>query len=105
MISTNSSIETLAKENLCHVVVNQMIPSVGVFTDETFCNVNRNIEPLSNKLTKSECSMQVCSMNQLTLVGGIPRKSCDNTSSVNAVVRATIVAITNCNTEDGRDMR
>lgn len=105
MVSTNNSIEIMTKENLCHIVVNQMIPSIGVVTDETFCNVNRNIEPLSNKLMKSECSMQVCSMNQLTLVGGIPSNSCDNTSSVNAVVRATIVAITNCNTEDGRDMR
>lgn len=105
MVSTNNSIEIMTKENLCHVVVNQMIPSIGVFTDETFCNVNRNIEPLSNKLEKSECSMQVCSMNQLTLVGGIPSNSCDDTSSVNTRVRATIVAITNCNTEDGRDMR
>jgi hypothetical protein len=105
MHSNKCSIETLTKENLCHVVGNEMIPSVGVFTSETSCKVNRNIEPLSNKLEKSECSMQVCSMNQLTLVGGIPSNSCDDTSSVNAVVRATIVAITNCNTEDGRDMR
>ena len=82
-----------------------MVSSFEVLTDETICHVNHTIEPLCNKHTKSECSMQVCSMNQLTLVGGIPRKSCDNTSSVNAVVRATIVAIANCNTEDGRDMR
>ena len=84
---------------------NRMISSIGVLADETFCYVDHAKEPLSNKLMKSECSMQVCSMNQLTLVGGIPSNSCDNTSSVNAVVRATIVAITNCNTEDGRDMR
>jgi hypothetical protein len=105
MVSTNNSIEIMTKENLCHVVVNQVIPSIEVITSETSCNVNRNIEPLCNKHTKSECSMQVCSMSQRNLVGGIPSNSCDNTSSVNARVRATIVAITNCKTEDGRDMR
>ena len=82
-----------------------MISSIGVLADETFCYVNRAKEPLSNKLMKSDKFVVSSSMNQLTLVGGIPRKSCDDTSSVNAVVRATIVAITNCNTEDGRDMR
>ena len=105
MHSNKCSIETLAKENFCHVVGNEMIPSVEVFTSETFCKVNHAIEPLSNKLMKSDKFVVSSSMNQLTLVGGIPRKSCDDTSSVNAVVRATIVAITNCNTEDGRDMR
>ena len=105
MHSNKCSIETLAKENFCHVVGNEMIPSVGVFTSETSCKVNHAIEPLSNKLMKSDKFVVSSSMNQLTLVGGIPSNSCDDTSSVNKRVRATIVAITNCNTEDGRGMK
>ena len=105
MHSNKCSIETLAKENFCHVVGNEMNPSVGVFTSETSCNVIHAIEPLSNKLMKSDKFVVSSNMNQLILVGGIPSNSCDDTSSVNARVRATIVAIANCNTEDGRDMK
>ena len=103
-ITTNCSIETLTKENFCHVVVNEVYPSIEVITGETFCNVNHTIEPLSNKLVKSDKFVESSNMNQFILVGGIPRKSCDSASSVNKRVRATQVAIANCNTEDGRDM-
>ena len=104
-IPTNCSIETLTKENLCHVVGNDVIPSIGVIADETFCNVIHTKDSLCNKHMKSEISLESSNMNQLFLVGGIPSNSCDSTSSVNKRVRATQVAIANCNTEDGRDMR
>ena len=83
----------------------RMISSIEVLADETFCYVNHTKEPLSNKLTKSVCSLESSNMNQLILVGGIPSNSCDNSSSVNASARATKVAIAFCNAEDGREMK
>lgn len=84
---------------------NRMISSIGVLADETFCYVDHAKEPLSNKLMMSECSLESGNMNQLILVGGIPSNSCDETSSVNARARATIVAIAVCDTDGGRDMK
>ena len=83
----------------------RMISSIEVLADETFCYVNHTKEPLSNKLTKSVCSLESSNMNQLILVGGIPSNSCENSSSVNARARATKVAIASCNAEDGREMK
>ena len=103
-IPTNCSIETLTKENFCHVVGNDVILSIGVIADETFCNVIHTKDSLCSKHMKSEISLESSNTNQI-LVGGIPSNSCDSTSSVWVIVRATIVAIANCNTEDGRDMK
>ena len=88
MHSNKCSIETLAKENFCHVVGNDVILSIGVIADETFCNVIHTKDSLCSKHMKSEISLESSNTNQI-LVGGIPSNSCDDTSSVNARVRAT----------------
>jgi hypothetical protein len=81
------------------------VSSFGVFTDETFCNVKRVIEPSSNKLMMSESSMRSSNMNQLILVGGIPSNSCEDTSSTKQRARATRVRNWFCNVDDGSEMR
>ena len=83
---------------------NRMISSIGVLADETFCYVNHAKEPLSNKLMMSECSLESGNMNQLILVEGISRNSCDNTSSTKQRARATNCNC-NCNVDDGSDMK
>ena len=85
---TSSSIETLTKEN-CHVIRQTMIPSIGVFTDETFCKVNHAEDSLCNKHELSELSSVSGNMNQLVLVGGIPSNSCDKYINNETRVRAT----------------
>ena len=100
-IPTNCSIETLAKENFCHVVGNDVIPSIGVFTDETFCKVNHAEDSLSIKLLLSELSSVSGNMCQRNLVGGIPSNSCDKYINNVKKQRARAIVERNCSCNIG----